>query len=97
MQPKEIAPGARLDFVWPWGEAYLAEGEVIASATVTVGGGLIKDGAHQLVEMNRSVLQWLRFPAALGTRCWADCAVVTSAGREDSRRFEFVVAVRSET
>lgn len=93
--PKKIAPGAVLDFVFPWGE-YLQEGETIESFTVTRAGGLTQPADRPepaKVEADKSILVWLQAPTQIGTVCWADCAILTSAGRHDKRRLELVVQV----
>lgn len=102
--PKEIAPGAILDFVFPWGEdqgegIYLEDDETIASLTVARSAGLTQPSGKPepaTAEESKSVLVWNEFPTQIGQRCWCDCTIVTSAGRRDTRRYDYVVAIRGE-
>jgi hypothetical protein len=100
MSTKIIAPGSRLDFLWAWrdnsrGMPWLEAGETISAYTLTADGGVVL-ASHQLVNANSDVLAWLEFSEVAGQRCWVDCEVTTTAGRQDARRFEFVIGVRGE-
>lgn len=96
--PREMSPGAELDWSFGWSDPppkgpWLASGETIASRTITVESPLefISDS-----EADGTVTVWVRMPAsaAIGSVGAITCAIVTSLGREDSRRREIICVRR---
>jgi hypothetical protein len=89
----KIAPGAEKDWLLDWADAsnsYLAVGETISSYTATVAGGIEKISDSRT---DAKITTWVRCPAtlAIGARASIIVAIVTSAGRKDSRRIELTV------
>jgi hypothetical protein len=77
------SPGSRLDYTFDW-SAWLPSGDTIASHTVTVTGGSTDADS----EAAGIVTAWVTVPAAApdGAAVQITCAIVTTGGREDSRR-----------
>lgn len=89
---RTMNPGAELDFVFDWNAAapigpWLATGETISSYTATCDSPLVKLSDS---ESSSDVTVWVRMPsdAQIGAVGYINCAIVTSAGRKDSRRIE---------
>lgn len=90
---------AILDYVFDWaantnGDStktdWLATGDAIATRSVTVESGIVKD-SDALINTNTSVRVWLNAQSsALGTYL-VTCDIVTDDGREDSRTLEVEV------
>jgi hypothetical protein len=93
---KTIRPGAELDFVVDWNAPpsekgpWLAAGETITLHNVTLEGPLSKLSDD---EADGEVTVWVRCdPAAqIGEWAWVRVAIVTSAGRKDSRSIKLAV------
>lgn len=93
---KEIVkdPDAVLDYTFDWAADtngssdpdatdWLASGETISSAVVTVESGITKD-SDSITDTNTSVTVWLSGGTA-GTRYDVACKITTSASRTDER------------
>lgn len=85
----EKDPSAVLDYQWDWSD-WLASGETITAATVTVPAGITKDSQ---TDATTSVTVWLSGGTA-GLAYTLDCLVTTSAGRTDSRKMTLHVRDR---
>jgi|GEM_PF-2620959 hypothetical protein len=94
--PKQIRPGAELDYVVDWAATpqeqgpWLADGESITSHTVTV------EGPFERMSDSRSggsVTAWVRCQttAVLGSRGRVIVSIVTNQARKDSRAIELQV------
>ena len=90
-------PQAKLDYGWNWagnpddGRApWLAEGETISSATVTVPAGLTKESQSIA---DGVVTVWLS-GGTDGASYMVTCHIVTNQGREDDRSLRIDVADR---
>lgn len=93
--PRGMNRGATLDWSFGWADPppkgpWLETGETIASYTVTVEGPLTKNSDSQADGL---VTAWVTCAAdaSVGAVGAITCAIVTSAGRADSRRREIVV------
>ena len=90
-------PNAVLDYKFDWAAQtngsgssdWLANGETIASYTVTAETGLTKV-SDSVTDSNTSVTVWLSGGTA-DTVYDVTCHIVTSAGREDDRTMKIVV------
>ena len=94
------APGASLDYVWDWRALthgvpgavadWLAAGETIVSASVTVPAGLTLDS---YTELDGAVTAWIS--GGLSSAGYpVTCRITTSAGRVDERNIYLTVAER---
>jgi hypothetical protein len=84
-------PAAVLDYVWDWDadtDPYLAAGETISSATVTVPSGITKASNSNTTT---TVTAWLS-GGTEDTDYRVVCQIVTSASRTDER--SIIVQVR---
>lgn len=93
--PRGMNRGANLDWTFGWRDPppkgpWLQMGETITARTVTVEPPLVLE-SHS--EADGLVTVWVSLPsdATVGAIGAINCAIVTSAGREDSRRREIVV------
>lgn len=85
-------PDAVLDFVWDWrqntnrstGTDWLASGETIASATVSVVSGDVVVDSSGLTDSSSSVTAWLS-GGTDGTDAEVRCRIITSDSRTDDR------------
>lgn len=73
-------PDAVLDYTWDW-SAWLASGETITSADVTVPTGIVKNSDSHTTT---TVTAWLS-GGTDGTGYRVTCRVTTSQGRTDDR------------
>jgi len=80
---------AVLDYKWDW-SAWLAAGETIASAAITVPAGIVKDSQ---TASTTAVTVWLSGGTA-GTRYALTCHIVTNQGRADDRTIRVNVQER---
>jgi hypothetical protein len=76
--PKD--PDARLDYQWDWSE-WLAEGETITDAVITVPDGITLD---EQIDADTTVTAWL-IGGTDEEGYKLTCHIETSAGREDDR------------
>ena len=76
----EKDPNARLDYQWDWSD-WLADGETIASAVITVPDDITLD---QQDDADTTVTAWLE-GGEDGVGYKVTCHITTSAGREDDR------------
>jgi dUTPase len=84
-------PSAVLDYVWDWSaddDPYLADGETISTATVTVPTGITKNSTSNTTT---TVTAWLS-AGTVDTDYRVVCQIVTSAARTDER--SIIVQVR---
>jgi hypothetical protein len=84
-------PDAVLDWKFDWSD-WLADGETLASHSVTAAEGLTVDSSS-LTDTNTSVTAWLSGGTA-GKRYAVTCRVVTSASRTDDRTITVYVRER---
>jgi hypothetical protein len=80
---------AVLDYQWDW-SAWLAAGETIASAVITVPTGIVKDSQ---TATTTAVTAWLS-GGTVGTRYALTCHIVTNQGRQDDRTIKVNVQER---
>ena len=73
-------PNAVLDYQWDW-STWLATGETITDAVITMPTGLTKDSQ---VDADTTVTAWISGGTA-GTGYQVLCHIETSEGREDDR------------
>ncbi len=93
-------PDAVLDYKFDWkaltngsgASDWLASGETISSATVTVGAGLTKD-SDSITDTSTSVTVWLS-GGTVDVSYSVACKIVTSAGRTDERTIQVDVRQR---
>jgi hypothetical protein len=93
-------PDAVLDYKFDWAAStnatgdsdWLASGETISTATVTVSSGLTKD-SDSITDTNTTVTVWLSGGTA-GNIYTVACKVVTSGSRTDERTITIEVANR---
>lgn len=84
-------PQATLDYTFDWSTlGWLADGETIATATVTAQTGLTIDSQTTGSE---AVTVWISTDGTLGDRTLA-CRITTSAGRTDERTINLDVRNR---
>lgn len=91
MRETDIAyldPDARLDYVWDW-QAWLADGDTIASATVTGTGITVDTVSHDTT----TVTAWLS-GGTVGTAASALCHITTAQGRQDDRTLRLHITQR---
>jgi hypothetical protein len=97
MFPIPARQGSLLDYEFDWASEapgpWLAAGETIVSHTVTVTGP-ITSPSSELV--GGRVKAWAAVAADVqpGQAAALVCAITTSLGRADSRRFDFVTAIK---
>ena len=96
-------PDAVLDYKWDWAADtngstdpdatdWLASGETISSAVITVPTGITKD-SDSLTDTSTSVTAWLSGGTA-GTHYEVACKIVTSESRTDERTIKVHVKER---
>lgn len=73
-------PNSVLDYRWDF-SGWLADGETIQSATVTVAGGITKDSQSNT---DTTVTVWISGGQA-GKTGTATCHITTTQGRQDDR------------
>lgn len=85
-------PNAVLDYQWDWSD-WLAAGETITAATVTVPAGITKDSQ---LNTSTAVTAWLSGGTVTGsgTEYAINCRITTSAGRTDDRTMTIVCRER---
>lgn len=89
--PKD--PAAVLDYLVDW-SAWLAQGETITNADVTVPDGLtLNPGGKQTTRDDGKVSFWLA-GGVDGMAYAVGCRITTSAGRTDERTFRLPVQNR---
>lgn len=86
----EVSPGAVLDYAEAWDDWLAAVTDTIASVVWTVPADLtVQSQSNTTVKAS----VWLS-GFALGTTYECTCAIVTAAGRHDSRSFRLVCKKR---
>jgi hypothetical protein len=88
------SPDAELDYTADWTQWLADIGDTIATASVVATGVAISStsGHDAPIVTGTAVTAW--FVGGTAGNCFADFSVVTTEGRQDSRRIYFNIVIR---